>query len=192
MFPLTVDVDCYSSIVSRRSVRRLGGEVSEEKARMIVEAGLRAPSAHDLQPWQFFVITDQSVRGRLAEELMKEHLARFGDTEAAQRVRESVLSTPLIIVGCVDLSAVDRSSELEMLFATQGLAAAAENMLLAAHCLGLAGYWRGVPAARPDIFRSALGIPENALPQVMLQIGVPLGGPRKKGLRRGTVHWNSW
>lgn len=185
-------MECYEALMSRRSIRRLGGEVSDEQARMIIEAGLRAPSAHNLQPWQFLVIKKRELRERLAEELMREHMAKFNDQAAARRVYESVSKTPLIIIGCVDLSVVDGDDELEMLFASQSLAAAAENMLLAAHCLGLAGYWRGVPAARPDIFRRALGIPETALPQVMLQIGVPIGRPREKGLREGTVHWNSW
>ncbi len=185
-------MECYSGIASRRSVRRLGGSVQEAQARMIVEAGLRAPSAHNLQPWQFLVITEREKREALANALMKEHISWLGNQDAAKRLYESVAGTPLIIVGCVDLSVVDGNDSLEMLFASQSLAAAAENMLLAAHCLGLAGFWRGVPAARPDIFRNALKIPESALPQVMLQIGVPLGKPREKRLREGTVHWNSW
>jgi nitroreductase len=66
---------------------------------------------------------------------------------------------------------------------SQGVAAAAENMLLAAHAQGLGGCWRGAPVFCGTAVRHCLSLPRSVEPQVLLELGYPARGPRSKELK---------
>jgi nitroreductase len=76
-------------ITKRRSIRRFADRpVERDKIEQLVEAALRAPSGRDLRPWEFVVVTDKALIGRLASS--KPHGAAF------------VRNAPLAVVVCVD------------------------------------------------------------------------------------------
>lgn len=57
-----------SPIENWRSIRRYEQkEVEKEKINTILEAGRRAPSWQNLQPWHFMVITEESGKNKLSE-----------------------------------------------------------------------------------------------------------------------------
>ena len=62
--------------------------VPEDDLRKILEAGLSAPSAYNLQPWRFVVVREAEQRARLREAAMKQ-----------PKVEEA----PVVIVACADL-----------------------------------------------------------------------------------------
>ena len=52
-----------NTIFTRRSIRRFENKpVETEKLDRIVRAGMQAPSAHNRQPWEFLVITDEDAK----------------------------------------------------------------------------------------------------------------------------------
>ena len=84
-----------------RSIRRFKDEpVSKEALRAVLEAGRRAPSWENVQPWHFIVIEDQA---------MKEKLAQLASGQ------KQVARAPVVIAVCGDLSAWDKPKNREAL-----------------------------------------------------------------------------
>lgn len=143
-------------IKTRRSVRKfLDKEVSKEQIEKIIDAARNAPSSMNSQPWEFVVIKSKEL---------KEKIASLKDEDN----REHILTAPLVIVVCVDK---DKS---ETRYVEDGVAAA-ENILLMAHSLGLgAVYVTGFKLSKPEIaesIQSILNIPKNVQPIVIIPIG---------------------
>lgn len=181
-------------IATRRSVRRfLPLEVPRQKLEAVVEAGRRAPSAHGAQPWRFVVLTDAGAKDKLARHMSvayRRHLTRRKDPEAvakSERAYRRVASAPALVLLCLDrsrLRAGEGRKKGEWVMGVQGLAAAAENMLLASHALGLGGCWRAAPLFCAASVRRALGLPGRVEPQILLELGYPDEKPRTRRLRR--------
>ena len=122
--------DCIKTRRSRRMF--LGKEVPERAILKIIECGVNAPSSQDCQPWHFVVVKNAESRKRLAE------LKDEGN-------QDHILTSPVSIVVCVDK---DKSPTR---WIEDGVAAT-ENILLAAHDLGLgAVYVTGFKASKPEI-----------------------------------------
>jgi nitroreductase len=148
----------FSEVIGkRRSVRHFNTrrEVTEEDLRALLEAGVRAPSAGNIQPWRFFVLRSEDSRTRLA--------AAIGQKWAT--------SAPAIIVVCVDpRPCYARYGERgESLYAVQDSAAATHAILLAAVDRGLASCWIG--AFDNDAVRDAIGAQKPLTPVAVLPIG---------------------
>jgi coenzyme F420-0:L-glutamate ligase/coenzyme F420-1:gamma-L-glutamate ligase len=183
------------AILSRRSVRRFSDRApSNTIIESVVEAGRRAPSPHNSQPWLFFVISSGQDKRELASAMKEsylEYLQSQDDAdgpEKAEKAYARTVSAPVLILLCLDRrqlkdqpTAVRRRGE--WLMGTQGLAAAAENMLLAAHAQGLGGCWRGAPIFSSQAIRRCLRLPAKVEPQVLLELGHPSGAPRRKRLK---------
>jgi nitroreductase len=137
-------MDAIDAITTRRSIRTfIDKAVPAELIEKILNAGLRAPSAGNRQPWRFIVVTDRQKMKRL-------------DTQYHQPCVEKA---PALIVVCTNphdtWERYDEHAHYHLLDA----AAAMENMLLAAHALGLGAVWVG--AFSPRAARVALSIPEH-------------------------------
>lgn len=187
-------MDCNDAIFSRRSVRKFTNEtVTDALIQKILLAGASAPSAHNEQPWHFIVLNYDQIKKRLAQEMMNAYLASGkADQMRARRSYEKTVNAPAIIIGCLDTRLLKYQNELEYKMGVQSLAAAAENMLIAANCLGLGSYWRAAPWATADVIRSVLGIPKYIEPQWMIHLGYAAGEPKEKLLRSDINHWNHW
>mgnify|MGYP001772637335 CR=1 FL=1 len=187
--------DCEEVIASRRSVRDLSGDVPEDAIRRILSAGARAPSPHNTQPWRF-VVLGPSSKSRLATFLHDRYLMRFGrDPDAlakAGRMRERVSKAPLAILLCLDRGRIRAGGNysIEWTMATQSLAAAAENMWLAALSVGLDAAWFAAPLALAEDIRRELGLEGVLEPQILMLFGRRAAEPRPKqelGWRELTV-----
>jgi coenzyme F420-0:L-glutamate ligase/coenzyme F420-1:gamma-L-glutamate ligase len=183
----------YAWISGRRSVRRfLSRPVSQQVLERILEAATWAPSAHNRQPWRFAVLHSLQAKTALAQamgvELERDLLADGLQAEKASmqvaRSHRRIEKAPLGILLCLDSASIDpiakrvaerppdaRRQQAEWIMGVQGVAMAAENMLLAAHAEGLGGVWLCAPLFAPESVRQALGLPDNWQPQGLMLIG---------------------
>jgi len=169
-------MDVIEAIHTRRSVRKyLDQPVPEELIERLLAAAMMAPSARNSQPWQFVVVTERQLLREVARINPNAHMARHA---------------PLGILICGDLE-LEKSPGYWVV----DCAAAAENMLLAAHGLGLGAVWTGVypRQQRMDGFRGLLRLPENIQPHSFIVVGYPAEQPTAEPrFRRERIHWNRW
>jgi nitroreductase len=152
------------AIRARRSISKVHPErPSREAIETILEAGSWAPCHHETEPWVFCVIAGEE-RERLGDVMARAKIERMisqgkptdGEYE---RAKAKALRAPVIIAVAVEPSDAPKVVEIEEIEAG---AAAVQNMLLAAHELGLATIWRtGDPAYHPDVKRF-LGLSERS------------------------------
>ncbi len=154
------------NIMTRTSIRKFKQQpVEDEKIETMLRAAMAAPTAANKQPWHFIVVTDKQVLGQLAGQ------GRRGDM---------LRNAPLAIVVCGDLSKALEGTARE--FWVQDASAATENLLLAAHAIGLGAVWTGL---YPNVERAGqvsqvLGMPETLMPLCTVIIGYPDEAPQPK------------
>jgi len=153
-------------IFNRASVRRYKNEpVPREVLLNILEAGRRAPSAMNAQPWHFIVVTDPKIKHALSQ----------------RRWAGFVKDAAFIIVGC---------GEKRRRWSTVDVAIALQNMVLAAEAQGLGSCWIGDFDEKE--LRELLGIPEDLKVVALVSFGYPAEkpGPRTKKPLEEIVHYN--
>jgi coenzyme F420-0:L-glutamate ligase / coenzyme F420-1:gamma-L-glutamate ligase len=179
-------VELSAAILTRRSIRRyLDQPVPPELIDQLLEAATRAPSSHNSQPWRFAVITTLSVKAQLAEQ-MGERL-RANRLRAADRVEEidrdvarsraRITSAPVVIIACAVFNGDDPH---ERLMAIQSVAASIQNLLLAAHDIGLGACWMAAPLFCPDVIHKVLQLPEDWEAQALITTGYPADEGRRR------------
>jgi nitroreductase len=155
-----VQMDALEALMTRRSVRAYTGEpVSDEQLRVILAAGMQAPSANNRQPWHFVVVRQRARLNRLAEVLP------FG---------KMLAQAPLGIVVCADAGLQPIAG-----YWAQDCAAATQNILLACHALGLGAVWIGVYPRdeRVGALRELLNLPAAVTPLCAIAVGRPAEHP---------------
>lgn len=152
-------MEAYECIRTRRTIRKFTDvPVEWDKIGTILYAGNAAPSAGNLQDWKFVIVTEPETIKGIAEACLKQFW---------------IETAPVVIVVC---AVPDRTKQFygirgERLYSIQSGAAAAQNMLLAAHSLGLGAAWVG--AFDEGMLARTLNIPDFARPQVIIPIGYP-------------------
>jgi nitroreductase len=142
-------MDVFEAVKIRRSIRAYKSTpVSKEKLEKILEAARLAPSANNIQPWHFIVVTDPEKRAKLA----KAPFAGF------------LKEAPVVIVGCGDQKASPKWFMVDVAIAMQ-------NMVLTATSEGLGTCWVG--SFNEDQVREMLKIPENYRVVALLALGYP-------------------
>jgi nitroreductase len=157
-------METTETIRERRSVRKFTGDpVSADELDRLIEAARWAPSGLNNQPWRFMRITDRA----LVEELS--NLTRYRGVVAG--------AAALIVVFLDAAEMYDRTKDL------MSAGAAIQNILLAAHDMGLGACWLGeILARRPDV-ESLLETPEDLEFVSLIALGRP--APRERaGVRR--------
>lgn len=184
-------VETYEAIMTRRSVPKLSDRAPDRaQIERLLDAAVRAPNHHLTQPWRFAVL-----RGAARNELGRAWaggVARRG--KDPQSVIEKPLRAPVII--CVierPKTHVSRVVELEEHFAT---GAAMQNILLAAHDMGLAAMLRTGDCAHLPEVREHLGVGENELIAAFIYVGYPAEDATRPLTRRadpaGLTEWRGW
>ena len=157
------------AIKGRRSIRAFKSQnVSEEIIEKIVDAARWAPSAGNIQPWEFIIVRRPETKRRLAE-------AALGET--------FIEEAPVVIVVCAN---EDRSSQGygirgKTLYCIQDTAAAIQNIHLTAYSLGLGTCWVG--AFREEKAREILKIPQGIRPVAIIPVGYPAEAPSPRDRR---------
>ena len=156
----------------------------------IVAAGLRAPDHGKLRPWRFVAIRGEA-RARFAELCIAAMRRREPDaTEAeAERMRGKLTTPPLILALGMHVTETPKVPETEQV---QSVAAAAMNMLNAAHAMGYAGKWVSGPNAYDPAIAKALGFTAPDRVVGYLYLGTPAEPPFQA--RRPVVaeHLTEW
>jgi len=169
-------MDAYQAILTRRSIRQYTDQaVPPEVIHQLLAAAMQAPSAGNGQPWLFVVATERRVLDALAGVLP------YG---------KMLLQAPLAVIVCGDLRA-----DPGRRYWVQDCSAATENLLLAAHALGLGAVWLGVYPQddRVKALRIVLGIPEGVIPLAAISIGYPAETiPPADRYSEQRVHYNGW
>ena len=156
-------MDVFEAIKKRRSVRAYTDEkVSEEDAERLIDAARWAPSAGNIQPWEFVVVKDAETKRKLSDAALNQTFIK---------------KAQIVIVVCADLnrSSSGYGSRGAHLYGIQDTAAATENILLAAQELGLATCWVG--AFHEDEVAKAVKAPRNMRPVAMVTVGHPAEEP---------------
>lgn len=169
-------MDALKAIFTRRSIRKYKkGEITEDQIRTMLEAGMSAPSAGNQQPWHFIVIKDREILDKIPE--FHPYSKMLEEAGAA-------------IVVCGDLE-----KQIHEDYWVQDCSAATENILLAAHAVGLGAVWLGVYPREDRVtgVSELLEIPVDILPLCIISIGHPdeEKGPSRKFIE-SRVHYDRW
>ncbi len=150
-------MNAIDSLLSRVSSGKLTPPAPDEaQRRQLFAAALRAADHGHLRPWRFLVIEGDglSALGNLFAEAARLDQPDISDS-ALERYRGMPLRAPLIVAVIASCQAHPKVPELEQLLSAAG---AAQNMLNAAHALGLGAIWRtGEMAYHPYVLK-ALGL----------------------------------
>ncbi|HEY4723833.1 MAG TPA: nitroreductase family protein, partial [Anaerolineae bacterium] len=180
--------------------------ISQEVIDQLLDAAIRAPSAHNRQPWRFAVVTTPEVKTQLADamgnrlradRLEERNLVSIEviDRDVA-RSHDRIIAAPVVIVACLSMTDMDhypddRRAAFERTMAIQSVAASIENMLLTATALGLGVCWMCAPLFCPDVVRVALDLPDDWEAQALITIGYPAdeGKPKDRvDFRQRTIY----
>jgi nitroreductase len=170
-------MDTIECIHTRRSIRKYTSqEVSDDLINQLLEAAMNAPSANNEQPWHFIVIKDKDILSRISQFHQYIRMAK---------------DSPVGILVCSD----NKLNASQADFWVQDCAAATQNILLAAHALGLGAVWTGI-YPKPELMRKfsdELTLPANIVPFAF----IPFGHPAQKTGRvdrykKERVHNDKW
>ncbi|HYP23729.1 MAG TPA: nitroreductase [Actinomycetota bacterium] len=175
-------MDAIEAIMTRRSVPRCDGDVGRDAIETILAAAVRAPNHHLTQPWRFVVLAGEA-RTELAR-AWAAGLEREG--KDASRIPEKVLRSPVIV--CVlERPHLDNPKVVEI-DEHYAVGAAIQNMLLAAHALGLGAMHRtGAATTMPEV-RDYLGAADGELIAGFVYVGRPPEGDDSRPRSRRTDH----
>ncbi|ODS38968.1 MAG: hypothetical protein A7316_06645 [Candidatus Altiarchaeales archaeon WOR_SM1_86-2] len=173
-------MEVFEAIKKRRSIREYTEEqISNETMEQILDAGISAPSAGNLQSWEFILIRDQKKKEMISE-------AAYNQTFLS---RASVL---IVVCGNQERSAYRYGSRGKELYCIQDTSAAIQNMLLASASLGIGTCWVG--AFNENAVRKILKIPAGVRPVAIISLGYGAekpGMPRRMNLK-DVVHYEEF
>lgn len=155
-------MELTQAIKKRRSIRKFKRDsIPYESIREALEAAMHAPSAGNLQSRYFYVVSDQTLRKRLA---------------AAAYDQNFIKQAPVVVVVCTDHRIQTTYGERGItLYAIMDCAAAIQNMLLCAYSLGLGSCWVG--AFHEQEVTKLLNIPLHLRPVSIVPLGYPNESP---------------
>ena len=165
-------MDALQAIQTRHSIGRVKPEaVPRELIEKLLNAAVQAPNHYHVRPWRFVVLTGngRSRSGEVMSESMRAKFPQLTD-EALNKERAKPLRSPVLIAVGVDKPTESKVLEIENICAA---AAACENILLAAHVLGLAAQWRTGDAARDPAVKKFLGFAKDQHIISFLYVGYP-------------------
>jgi nitroreductase len=170
-------MELYEGLLTRRSIRKYTGEVIEkDKILALIRAGMYAPSANNKRPWHFIIIDDREIMKRI----MEAHPYASMLSEASHAI--AVCGDDSLQNG-VDYYKFDCSN-------------ASQNILLAAHSMGLGAVWLAVEprAERIAAIVRILGLPPGIHPVSLISVGVPVSIPSNipDRFEESKIRMNRW
>lgn len=180
-------MDLHNYLRTRRSVRRFKPDpVPDSILQNILLTATFAPSAHNRQPWRFVVLTDSSVKQKLADamavdferDLTADGISPEKIETQIKRSKDRITSAPLLILLCLDMTEMDvypdkKRRQAEFRMAMQSVANAGMQLMLAAHAEGLGSVWVCSPLFAQETIQNVLDLPQTWEPQAMFFIGYP-------------------
>ena len=176
------DTASFASVVKRRRMIRKYEDrpVPEEEIRALLRYAVRAPSAGNLQPWEFILVRDPEVRAQLAKAAMNQN---------------SVATAPIIIATCADIQRMgEKYGTRGAFYSLVDTAFASLLILLGATERGLGACFVG--AYNPEEVAKILQLPTHVRPVGLITLGYPAERPRKPTNKKipleNLIHENTW
>ncbi|MCD7747301.1 MAG: nitroreductase family protein [Firmicutes bacterium] len=176
-------MDAIENIMTRKSERvYTDRRISDEDLHTILMAGMSGPSCTNARDWSFIVVRDKKTLHKMAE--------------ASGRPAEPLKNADLGILVCGDLDrAFPRAKDYWVIDGS----IAAENMILAAHALGIGSVWLGTWPQMERVENQAklFGLPDSAVPHSIIAFGYPTeeeaSKPKKNTeFEADRVHYEKW
>ena len=177
-------------IKARTSIRSFTGEkLTAEQINTLLDAAMAAPTASDIRPWRFVVLTEDEAKLGLYE---REHH------------RKMVSEAGAVIVVCGETTRMARPrgadenaplEEIENRYWFEDCSAATENLLLAATAMDLGAVWLSCYPNENSVNRvkEYLGLPANVVPLAIVPVGVPAENPEPKAKwDESNIHYEKW
>ena len=199
------EMSLIDGINSLRSVRKFKpDQIPEDKLKIVLESASKAASASNTQPWEFVVVRDAKVKARLKEPMLRKWLESLAGGSGMSSTMRNVYDdatemlrntekVPAIVYCCVDLNRVGTSEEVRY----ASIFPAVQNLMLAAHALGLATCLTvhgSTPTRGESEVKGILRIPEHVKVACLVYLGYPaikLGRPKRKPIEK-FVHYDRW
>ncbi len=183
------------AIKNRRSAAKLSPDkpVGREMIEAVLDAAIWAPNHHLTEPWRFVVITGDE-RKRLGDAIADAISSTPSDPpmppEKVERERTRPLTAPVVIAAICSPSQDKRAVAQEELVAGGG---ALQNMLLAAHSIGLGTKLKTGPYSYSQVIRGFLNMRDSESLISFVYLGFPEGeaAPGKRAGLVGKVDWRS-
>jgi nitroreductase len=156
-------MDVLEAVKGRRSIRAFKNrDVPAEIVEKLIDAARWAPSAGNIQPWEFIIVRKPKIKRRLVEAALDQVF---------------IEEAPAVIVVCANevRSSQGYGVRGETLYCIQDTAAAIQNIHLTAYSLGLGTCWVG--AFREEEAREILKIPRGIRPVAIIPVGYPAEAP---------------
>lgn len=181
-------MDVLDAIRTRRSIGTMRPEMPPRSViEEVLEAATWAPNHRVTEPWRFFVLTGEARRD-LGEVMARAKFGAEDGTPAFEKVRAKPLRAPVVIAVAVEPQVGPKVVEIEEV--TAG-AAAVQNMLLAAHALGLAAIWRTGDACYSPAVKAFFGLSPSAYLLGFVYLGYP-NGTSTRAKRTPAAHLTTW
>lgn len=173
-------MDAMETLRTRISVRQYSEqEISDDALHAILEAGMSGPSAVNARPWSFIVVRDPETLGKMAD--------------ANGRAAEPLRGAKLGILVCGDL---ERAYAGAPDYWVVDASIAAQNMILAAHAMGIGSVWLGTwpQQNKVDGQKALFALPEHIVPHSIIAFGYPKADNGKEKLlyEPSRVHFEKW
>jgi nitroreductase len=169
-------MDIFEAINTRYSAKKLKADsLPRDVIGKLLDAGNRAPNHYKVRPWRFFVLTGDG-RNKLGDVMAASQHDHQPDVppEGLDKTRALPLRAPVVIAVGVDKPVETKVLELENYAA---VSAACQNILLAAHALGLGAIWRTGEWARDSKVKEFFGLTDDQHIAGFIYVGFPeIGG----------------
>ena len=196
-------IDLFEAIYTQRAIRRFRSDpIPEELIHQILDAAIRAPSAANRQPWRFLVVTDQSLKERVARLYKRSWDEVYGESSAgtdlssgirssANHLAEYMSDVPVLILACIGHDGSSSS-----LARGSSIYPAIQNLMLAARGLDLGTVITTLHKRYEAEVKEIFGIPDNVETAALIPVGyLPddehFGGSRRVPVRDVTYN-NLW
>ncbi|MBE0539139.1 MAG: nitroreductase family protein [Ignavibacterium sp.] len=169
-------MDIQEALLNRRSIRKYNDQkISKENINKILEAAMYAPSAMNLQPWQFIVIDDKFV---------------LTETITSIPYAEMLKQSAAAILVCGDSNIEKNESWL-----LQNCSAVIQNILLSALGLGIGSCWIGIHGMSDIVknIKHQFKLPDNIIPVALISLGYPDETvTAEERFKTEKIHYNKW
>jgi nitroreductase len=165
-------MDVFEAIYNRHSQGKVKPDsLPHELIEKILDAAVQAPNHYKVRPWRFVVLTGESLTklGNVMGASQQERHPEF-PSEAFDKCRALPLRAPVVIAVGVDKPGEEKVLEIENVCAA---AAATQNLLLAAHAMGLGAKWRTSEWARDSLVKKFLGFEADQHIIGFIYVGYP-------------------
>jgi nitroreductase len=173
---INITMEALDAIFNRRSIRQYTSEqIADEQIEILLKAGMYAPSAVNKQPWEFIVFRNQDTMRRIVE---------------VHPNASMLLKANTAILICWD-----EQRQHDIGYGPVDCAAATQNILLAAHSMGLGAVWVGIYPRQPrmEAIKSIFRLPDHIRGFSIVALGHP-AEKRSKPERfdKQKIHLETW